>query len=265
MCLEFCRRQDVELPQELTVVQTPLVVDAWSSALQTHPDRAFARYIVNGLRRGFRIGFHRPSPLRSASENMGSARLHPEVITDYLQRERTLGRLLGPFPGSLVLPNLQINRFGVIPKGHNTGRWRLITDLSFPPGQSVNDGIDPALCSLAYTTVDQVAEVVAGLGTAALLAKVDIESAYRLIPVHPQDRPLQAVRWEGQVFIDPMLPFGLRSAPKIFNAVADALNWLLHQRGIPHVLHYLDDFIIISPPHSSQGQESLALLLQLCR
>ena len=265
MCLEFCRLQDVELPQELTVVQTPLVVDAWSSALQTHPDRAFARYIVNGLRRGFRIGFHRPSPLRSAPENMGSARLHPEVITDYLQKERTLGRLLGPVPGSLVLPNLQINRFGVIPKGHNTGKWRLITDLSFPPGQSVNDGIDPALCSLAYTTVDQVAEVVAELGTAALLAKVDIESAYRLIPVHPQDRPLQAVRWGGQVFIDPMLPFGLRSAPKIFNAVADALNWLLHQRGIPHVLHYLDDFIIISPPRSSQGQESLALLRRLCR
>ena len=102
------------------------------------------------------------------------------------------------------------------------------------------------------------------LGTAALLAKVDIESAYRLIPVHPQDRPLQAVRWEGQVFIDPMLPFGLRSAPKIFNAVVDALNWLLHQRGIPHVLHYLDDFIIISPPHSPQGQESLSRLRQLC-
>ena len=251
-------------PQELTVVQTPLVVDAWASALQPHPDRAFARYIVDSLRQGFRVGFHRPSPLRSATENMGSARLHPEVITDYWRKELPLGRLLGPFPGSLVLPNLHINHFGVIPKGHNTGKWRLITDLSFPPGQSVNDGIDPALCSLAYTTVDQVAEVVTRLGTAALLAKVDIESAYRLIPVHPHDRPLQAVRWEGQVFIDPMLPFGLRSAPKLLNAVADALDWLLHQRGIPHVLHYLDDFIIISPPHSPQGRESLSRLRQLC-
>ena len=243
----------MELSQELTVVQTPLVVDAWASALQQHPDRAFARYIVNGLRQGFRVGFHRPLPLRSAAENMGSARLHPEVITDYLRKELTLGRLLGPFPGSLVLPNLHINRFGVIPKGHNTGKWRLITDLSFPPGQSVNDGIDPSLCSLAYTTVDQVEEVVARLGTAALLAKVDIESACRLIPVHPQDRLLLAVRWEGQVFINPMLLFALRSAPKIFNAVADALNWLLYQRGIPHMLHYFDDFIIISPPSLTSG------------
>ena len=47
---------------------------------------------------------------------------------------------------------------------------------------------------------------------------MDIESAYRLIPVHPHDRVLQAVSWNGEIYVDPMLPFGLRSAPKIFNA-----------------------------------------------
>ena len=66
-----------------------------------------------------------------------------------------------------------------------------------------------------------MAEIIAELGVGSLLAKIDIESAYRLIPVHPQDRPLQAVQWDGQIYIDPMLPFGLRSAPKIFNAVAE--------------------------------------------
>ena len=93
------------------------------------------------------------------------------------------------------------------PKGHNTGKWRLITDLSFPPGESVNDGIDATLCSLSYTTVDQV---VANYGSGALLAKIDIEAAYRLVPVHPQDHPLQAVRWKENTYIDLMLPFGLR-------------------------------------------------------
>ena len=61
-------------------------------------------------------------------------------------------------------------------------------------------------------------------GRGALLAKVDIEAAYRLTPVHPQDRPLQAMRWDGDIYVDPMLPFELRSAPKIFNALADALQ-----------------------------------------
>ena len=57
-----------------------------------------------------------------------------------------------------------------------------------------------------------------------------------------------------------MLPFRLRSAPKIFNAVADALNWYLQQSGIPIVFHYLDDFIIVGSPHSPQCAHSLAIL-----
>ena len=127
----------------------------------------------------------------------------------------------------------------------------------------MNDGVEPELCSLTYTTVDQVAEIATNLGRGALLAKVDVESAYRLVPVHPQDRLLQAVQWEGQVYVDPMLPFGLRSAPKIFNAIADAFHWTLQQQGISHVLHYLDDFIIITPPGSTQCRDNLATLLRV--
>jgi hypothetical protein len=157
---------------------------------------------------------------------MLSACMHPEVIQAYLDKECAAGRMLGPFSSPALggLPPLQVNRFGVITKGHNTGKWRLITDQSYPPGLSVNDGIDPELCSLTYTSVDAVAKVVASYPPGALLAKVDVESAHRLIPVHPSDRPLQAMEWEGAVYVDPMLPFGLRSAPKIFNAVADGLE-----------------------------------------
>ena len=93
-----------------------------------------------------------------------------------------------------------------------------------------------------------MADLAAWLGQGALLAKVDIESAYRLIPVHLHDRPLLAMQWEGKVYVDPMLPFGLLSAQNIFNAVADALAWHLHRVGIPHIRHYLDDFIIVAPP-----------------
>ena len=43
-----------------------------------------------------------------------------------------------------------------------------------------------------------------------------------------------------------MLPFGLRSAPKIFSAVADGLQWILVQKGVTHLLHFLDDFIFVA-------------------
>ena len=47
---------------------------------------------------------------------MASAQLHPEVIDEYLRKELDMGRMLRPFPSTFSVPELHINRFGVIPK-----------------------------------------------------------------------------------------------------------------------------------------------------
>lgn len=169
---------------ELSTIKTPLQVDAaWEQSLTSHPDRAFVRYLSQGLRQGFWIGMDRRAvSLKSATRIMPLADQHPEVIREYLHKERQLGRLLGPFRDLTTLPALQINRFGVILKGHNTEKWRLITDLSYPPNHSVNNGIDEEFCSLSYISVDQVAEVASNYGQGALLAKVDIESSLQANP-----------------------------------------------------------------------------------
>jgi len=49
----------------------------------------------------------------------------------------------------------------------------------------MNDAIDPALCSLRYITVDQVARKAISLGKGGLIVKIDIKAAYHLIPVSP--------------------------------------------------------------------------------
>ena len=41
-----------------------------------------------------------------------------------------------PFDRSEV-PEVHLNRFGVIPKSSQPGKWRLIVDLSHPEGKSV--------------------------------------------------------------------------------------------------------------------------------
>ena len=264
LCLDRFRPLHDHTIPALSQVTTPLVIPAWEAALGTHPDKAFVRYISNGLRHGFRVGFQHQSPLRSTTSNMPSALEHPDTVQRYIADELAKGRMLGPVTPDLH-SSLHINQFRVIPKGHNTGKWRLITDLSFPEGSSVNDGIEPELCSLSYMTVDDVAKVVFDLGKGTLLGKEDIESAYRLVPVHPQDRVLQAVKWGGKVYVDPMLPFGLRSAPKVFNAVADALNWILCQAGIDFAMHYLDDFVVIGAPGSDQCHRAMTILEEVCK
>ena len=45
------------VPPALAVVFTPLIASAWEAELQSHPDREFANFVVDGIRRGFRIGF----------------------------------------------------------------------------------------------------------------------------------------------------------------------------------------------------------------
>ena len=134
LSLDHCRPLTQHSSVELMRVVTPLRVKAWSRALKSHPDQALARYIVNGLQKGFRIGFDYSSPLKAAATNMRSAYLHPDVIGEDLQKERTLGHMLGPFSPTHQLPPLQINKFGVIPKGHNTGKWRLINRSLISPG-----------------------------------------------------------------------------------------------------------------------------------
>ena len=151
---------------------------------------------------------------------MESTREHPDVVNSYLEKEREDGRIMGPL--NLVdFPEVRISRFGVIPK-KQPGSWHLILDLSSPEGSSINDGIGPDMSSLSYVSVDDATRLIASHGPGPALAKIDIKSAYRIIPIHPEDRHLLGMKWEGSLYLDACLPFGLRSAPKIFTAVADA-------------------------------------------
>ena len=239
---------------------TPLPWRVWQECLANHPDRRLADYIALGIRDGFRIGYDdRSHPCKSARKNMRSAAEHPEIIREYIAKECAEGRILGPF-NPAALPTVHTSRFGVIPKS-TPGQWRLILDLSWPEGSSVNDGIDPDLCSLSYVSVDDAAKAVAAFGPGVRLAKIDIKSAYRIVPVHPDDRPLLGMQWEGALYVDAALPFGLRSAPKIFTAIADAIEWAVRQDGVSCVFHYLDDFLIVAEPGSDQCEEHLRILL----
>ena len=94
----------------------------------------------------------------------------------------------------------------------------------------MNDGILEALCSLKYPSVQDGAKMALQLGRGVLMAKIDLQNAYRIVPVHPDDIGLLGVQWQGQVLVDTALPFSLRSAPKIFTALADGLMWVMQKR-----------------------------------
>ena len=157
-----------------------------------------------------------------------------------------------------------ISPFGVIPKRNKPGKWRLIINLSAPDDHSVNAAISSDLSSVSYASIDDAVKFVRQLGAGCLLAKLDLMEAYRAVPVHPVDQPLLAMKWGDVVYIDRALPFGLRSAPKIFSALTDGMLWVLHSHGIQFALHYLDDFLVLGPANSSICKESLSTLIDVC-
>ena len=209
-----------------------------------------------GLGHGFQIGFDRKHPLRPARGNFRSVADNPTTVSRYIAEEVAAGRLeLVPPPSAAIVRR---NPIGLIPKPHQPNKFRLIVDLSAPQGFSINDGISSALCSLEYASVDKAAELIARCGRGALMAKTDLLSAYRQVPIHKADSALLGLEWEGRTYIDKALPFGLRSAPKLFSAVADSLAWALECEGIWNSLHYLDDFLFWGPPDSPACEQALS-------
>ena len=67
------------------------------------------------------------------------------------------------------------------------------------------------------------------------------------------------------MYLDTALPFGLRSAPKIFSAVADALTWAMLTEGIHDLLHYLDDFLFLCLPGAPQARTFLEKAIAVCQ
>ena len=170
-------------------------------------------------------------------KNLVGARQHSKVVDKYLSKELSHNRIAGPYSKS-KLSSIQINRFGVIPKWHQQNSWRLIIDLSYPKTDGVNDSIPKALCGLSFITMDAIHRIIQ-LGPNTLLAKLDIKSAVRLLPVHPADRHLLGMGLYNSIYLDTCLSFRLHSASKLFNILADLLEWIASQKGISVCLHYL--------------------------
>ncbi|XP_014880532.1 uncharacterized protein LOC106941895 [Poecilia latipinna] len=102
------------------------------------------------------------------------------------------------------------------------------------------------------STVDHAIALIKLAGTGAWLAKADITDAFKVMPVHPSQWHLLDAKWDANFYFFVRLTFGCRSSPSIFNALSEALCWiLLNVIKLPSVLHLLDDFLLVDPPSSS--------------
>ena len=154
-----------------------------------------------------------------------------------------IGKFLynNPFP----IP-CNLNPLNSVPKRDSDER-RIIVDLSFPKGDSVNATIpknsylgEPF--HLTFPTVDALIAMVKHKGQGCALFKRDLQRVYRQIPVDPGDIHHLGYKWRGDLFFDVMLPMGLRSAALCCQRTTNLITHIARKRGLT-VENYLDDFM----------------------
>ena len=239
---------------------TPIHIPRLTKALEHHPDRKAVNFVINGLTNGFSIGC-KTSVTQSSPKNLKSATSNPKLVTAAFNKELSKGHISGPF-SQPPLKDLHCSPVGMRQKPD--GSARIILDLSQPEGNSVNSGIDKSEYSVQYTSFDEATDIIAKTGKNALLTKIDIASAFRIIPVKKEEWHLLGMRWLDKYFIDTHLPFGSRSSPFIFTVFADLLTWIIQNQIDPNiVVHYLDDFLIICRNNVPLASSTLHKIIRL--
>ena len=155
----------------------------------------------------------------------------------------------------------QIHSLGAIPKP--SGSVRHITDCSRPTFDSVNKYMKSTCSTFSFNTLD---DIIKDVKPGSYMATVDLQNAYRSVPIAPADRMHFGLRWDfgsGPVYMtDNFLCFGSRCSAFIFNRLTDAVARYMGRLGYS-CYNYLDDFIVIADSFERACQAQNALIKTL--
>ncbi|CAG2224001.1 unnamed protein product [Mytilus edulis] len=214
-------------------VTTPIVISNLVHELENHPNKEFKNYLVSGLSQGFSTGITTLPSKSIECKNLRSALSQPAHVLKLIEMEVEKGFLEGPFD-FIPFKHYRINPIGVA-EGKYNKKKRLIVDLSAPhedpKNPSLNELIDKDEFSLQYVSIDDAIRTIKSLGFKSWLLKTDIADAFKVMPLSPM------------------------SSPKIFDTLSQAICWIAQNNyNIEHILHLLDDFLVIVPEQDNAQQ-----------
>ena len=166
-------------------------------------------------------------------------------MQNYLKKEKSHGAILGPYKQNPFCCNIAVSPLNSVPK-KETDERRVILDLSFPKGSSINDFVSKDFylgdkVNLTYPGVDDLVEIIKRKGQGCLLFKRDLTRAYRLIVLDPGDVSLAGYSFNGEFYFDKVLSMGLRSAAHIAQRTTNSISFICNTSDIS-IVNYLDDF-----------------------
>lgn len=223
------------------------------------PDKA--AQILRGIVAGVPIEYNGNRSINRTCRNLRSATEDgaEEKVSAIIAADVAAGKKAGPFDAQ-PFPAFSASPIGAVPK--KNGKIRVIHHLSYPfGGDSINAETVDEYQELGR--FDEAAKAIRALGPGCLLIKLDVEAAYKQVPVRREDWPLLGFMWQGKWYYERTLPFGLKSSCRLWELYATALHhFFVHTIGIEHVVHYIDDFLfVVAVGPSAQAQLTAALAL----
>lgn len=234
-------------------------IESWEHILHDDLDKSF---ILDGIRHGFKIVDDDivDSPVEDVYCKNYKSVLQPSV------RDKVESQIVAELEANnYVLCNAKptiVSSLGAVPKDND--KLRLIHDCSRPVGQGVNSYATNV--HFKYQTVDQAVKILPDRG---FMAKIDLSSAYRSVPIHPSCYKFMGISWhfKGDTYpsfiVDTRLCFGASLAPGIFQRITNSVCRYMAKCGYT-VLCYLDDFLVIDATKRGceRGYELLLEVLQ---
>lgn len=243
----------------LLKVRSPLIHAHWFAALSSaHLLNDFLD-VPTGIQNGFHTGVTSTLLCTFIPSNHQSALTHPQAVSQHIAKELELGRYSGPYSSQQLFSNIGHFRtapLGVVPKPNSTS-FRIIQDLSFPRNDpsnfSVNSEINSSDFPCEWGTFAQCFFLVAKAPLGTQVAVFDVDSAYRNVPIAPDEQPHFCISWENQIYVDHCVAFGSASSAGLFGRVADAFVAIIKHRGAQQVLKWVDDIIFFRYPCNSSA------------
>ena len=244
----------------LLPVPSSLNILEWHNRLHDYPDKALCDF----LEFGWLVGYTSSTLPVQTTHNHGSARSNPTVIDDFLSLECELGATCGPFFTNPLSINISISPLQIAYS--RTGKPRVVVDLIYPHGHSVNCGIPRdtylgELFSLRLPSLDVLLNIIRQKGKHCHVFKKDLSRAYRQLHIDPHDYHLLGYQHRDNLYFDIAPPFGLLSSAMICQTTTSAVTYMWKLGYCCN--NYIDDFGRTETPTKSAAA-FLALEDLLC-
>ena len=225
---------------ERILVQSKFNLPLLDKLLKDYQDRRVLEFLMFG----FPID-HDGSPVSVMKQNhTGAGPQFVNEIQEYLKFDIEQGAVLGPLRQNPFPEPIAVSPLNSVPK-RDSGKRRIVLDLSFPEGFSVNDGIRAdsylgEVSKLTFPSIDDLVKIIHRKGPACLLFKRDLSRAYRQLPADVGNIHLLAYYFQDNYYYDLALPMGLRSSARCCQMVTDCIVYIFSQYDF-HAVNYIDD------------------------